>query len=126
MTAMAVDTSRRDIRKELVLRPIINASGTMTVLGASIMVPQAVALDPPVMARDYQTDLGHIDLDACNLHPGEEQVVARQLVACPQTLGEQHVLVRVSRVCLNKSVLQTFLWVGSTLSRTTAARVPPP
>jgi hypothetical protein len=37
------------------------------------------------MARDYQTDLGHIDLDACNLHPGEEQVVARQLVACLQT-----------------------------------------
>ena len=24
----------------------------------------------------------HIDLDPCNLHPGEEQVVARQLVAC--------------------------------------------
>ena len=37
MTAMAVDASRRDIRKELGLRPIINASGTMTVLGASIM-----------------------------------------------------------------------------------------
>ena len=33
----------RDIRAELGLRPIINASGTMTVLGASIMVPQAVA-----------------------------------------------------------------------------------
>jgi len=34
---------RRDIRTEWGLRPIINASGTMTVLGASIMVPQAVA-----------------------------------------------------------------------------------
>ena len=33
----------RDIRRELGLRPIINASGTMTVLGASVMVPQAVA-----------------------------------------------------------------------------------
>ncbi len=37
------DAQSRDIRRELGLRPIINASGTMTVLGASIMVPQAVA-----------------------------------------------------------------------------------
>jgi D-glucosaminate-6-phosphate ammonia-lyase len=33
----------RDIRRELGLRPIINVSGTMTSLGASIMVPEAVA-----------------------------------------------------------------------------------
>ena len=32
------------------------------------------------MVRDYQTDLGYFDLDPCNLHPGDEQVVARQLV----------------------------------------------
>ncbi len=38
--------------------------------------------DPPVMVRDYQTDLGHFDLDPCNLHPGEAQSVARQLGAC--------------------------------------------
>ncbi len=31
----------RDIRRELGLRPIINVSGTMTSLGASIMVPEA-------------------------------------------------------------------------------------
>ena len=37
------------------------------------------AADPPVMVRDYQTDLGHIDLDPCNLHPGEAEKVARQL-----------------------------------------------
>ncbi len=36
--------------------------------------------DPPVMVRDYQTDLGFFDLDPCNLHPGEEQVVARRLI----------------------------------------------
>lgn len=35
--------------------------------------------DPPVMVRDYQTDLGHIDLDPCNLHPGEAEKVAAQL-----------------------------------------------
>jgi L-seryl-tRNA(Ser) seleniumtransferase len=34
---------KRDIRGELGLRPIINVSGTMTSLGASIMVPEAVA-----------------------------------------------------------------------------------
>lgn len=38
--------------------------------------------DPPVMVRDYQTALGHIDLDPCNLHPGEAEIVARQLGAC--------------------------------------------
>ena len=40
------------------------------------------AADPPVMVRDYQTDLGYFDLDPCNLHPGEAQTVARQLAAC--------------------------------------------
>ena len=37
---------------------------------------------PPVMVRDYQTDLGYFDLDPCNLHPGEAHAVARQLQAC--------------------------------------------
>ncbi len=32
-----------DIRTQLGLRPIINVSGTMTALGASIVVPEAVA-----------------------------------------------------------------------------------
>ena len=41
--------------------------------------------DPPVMVRDYQTDLGHIDLDPCNLHAGEAQKVAAQLVAILQS-----------------------------------------
>jgi L-seryl-tRNA(Ser) seleniumtransferase len=35
--------------------------------------------DPAVMVRDYQTDLGYFDLDPCNLHDGDEQVVAQQL-----------------------------------------------
>jgi len=41
--------------------------------------------DPPVMVRDYQTDLGHIDLDPCNLHPGEAQKVAAQLAVILQS-----------------------------------------
>jgi L-seryl-tRNA(Ser) seleniumtransferase len=40
------------------------------------------AADPPVMVRDYQTDLGYFDLDPCNLHPGEAEKVAQQLIAC--------------------------------------------
>lgn len=37
--------------------------------------------EPPVMVRDYQTDLGYFDLDPCNLHPGEDALVAQRLVA---------------------------------------------
>ena len=40
------------------------------------------AADPPVMVRDYQTDLGYFDLDPCNLHAGEAQIVADQLRRC--------------------------------------------
>jgi D-glucosaminate-6-phosphate ammonia-lyase len=35
-------TNRQDMRAELGLRPVINASGTMTFLGASIAVPEAI------------------------------------------------------------------------------------
>jgi L-seryl-tRNA(Ser) seleniumtransferase len=38
----AASGARSDIRQRLGLRPIINASGTMTALGASIVVPEAV------------------------------------------------------------------------------------
>lgn len=37
--------------------------------------------DPPIMVRDYQTDLGYVDLDPCNLHADEEHLVAQQLVS---------------------------------------------
>jgi L-seryl-tRNA(Ser) seleniumtransferase len=40
------------------------------------------AANPPVMVRDYQTDLGYFDLDPCNLHPGEAEKVVNQLAAC--------------------------------------------
>ena len=40
------------------------------------------AADPPVMVRDYKTDLGYFDLDPCNLHSGEAEKVAQQLAAC--------------------------------------------
>lgn len=44
----------------------------------------AVALaagSPPVMVRNHEVERGHFFLDPCNLHPGEEHVVAERLLA---------------------------------------------
>ena len=49
----------RDIRRELGLRAIINASGTMTVLGASIMVPQAVAAMAAIAGEFVEVEALH-------------------------------------------------------------------
>ena len=50
-------TSPYDIRKKIGLRPIINVSGTMTSLGASIMVPEAIeamaAIAPEFVEIDH-------------------------------------------------------------------------
>jgi L-seryl-tRNA(Ser) seleniumtransferase len=32
-----------------------------------------------VIVRDHEVENGYFQLDPCNLHPGEEQVVARRL-----------------------------------------------
>ncbi len=64
MTAMA----QADIRQLLGLRPLINVSGTMTVLGASIMVPQAVAA-MAAMASEF--------VDMAELHERASDVVAQ-------------------------------------------------
>jgi D-glucosaminate-6-phosphate ammonia-lyase len=36
---------------------------------------------PPVIVRDHEVEHGYIYLDPCNLHPGEAEVVADQIVA---------------------------------------------
>ncbi len=57
--------------------------------------------DPPVMVRDYQTSLGHFDLDPCNLHPGEAQTVLQQLLRClnaPGTAAESSPLRSLQRL----------------------------
>ncbi|TPJ83351.1 aminotransferase class V-fold PLP-dependent enzyme [Mesorhizobium sp. B2-5-13] len=44
----------------------------------------AIALascSPPIMVRAHQAELGIFFLDPCNLHPGEEQIVADRLVS---------------------------------------------
>ena len=42
-------SKRSDVRQRLGLRPIINVSGTMTALGASIVVPEAVKVASEVL-----------------------------------------------------------------------------
>ncbi len=36
---------------------------------------------PPVIVRDHEVELGFFELDPCNLHPGEEKIVADRIVA---------------------------------------------
>lgn len=68
-TLAAMDGARdTDIRRVLGLRPIINVSGTMTVLGASIMVPQAVAAMAAI-ATEF--------VDMAELHMKASDVVAQ-------------------------------------------------
>ena len=66
--------------QRLRVRPLPHSAWTARSLADAL-----AAGDPPVMVRDYQTDLGHIDLDPCNLHPGEAQKVAAQLAAILQS-----------------------------------------
>jgi len=37
--------------------------------------------DPPVIVRDHHAENGFFDMDPCNLHDGEAEVVAQQLIA---------------------------------------------
>jgi L-seryl-tRNA(Ser) seleniumtransferase len=48
--------SQIDIRAQLGLRPIINVSGTMTALGASIVVPEAVAAVTAILHEFVEVD----------------------------------------------------------------------
>lgn len=47
---------------------------------AKSLAAALAAGDPPVIVRDHETERGHFFLDPCNLHPGEAEIVARQLV----------------------------------------------
>lgn len=37
--------------------------------------------DPPVIIRDHEVELGFFEMDPCNLHPGEEGIVADRVAA---------------------------------------------
>ena len=72
-TALVADPTGNPLRR---LRVFVAASGNRS---ARALADALAAADPPVMVRDYQTDLGYFDLDPCNLHAGEAEIVARQL-----------------------------------------------
>ncbi len=64
-----------DIRAELGLRPIINASGTMTALGASIAVPEAVRAVTGILTQfveinDLQRRASAVIADSCGADSG--------------------------------------------------------
>jgi L-seryl-tRNA(Ser) seleniumtransferase len=65
---LADATNRSDIRQRLGLRPIINVSGTMTALGASIVVPEAVRAVADVLPEF---------VEIADLHRKASTVVAR-------------------------------------------------
>ena len=45
--------------------------------------------NPPVIVRDHEVEHGFVYLDPCNLHPGEAEVVADQIVATARMLRGQ-------------------------------------
>ncbi|QDC02446.1 aminotransferase class V-fold PLP-dependent enzyme [Mesorhizobium sp. 8] len=66
--ASAATGSNETIRERLGLRPIINVSGTMTALGASIIVPEAIAAMAEIAPQFVEMD---------DLHRAASKVVAR-------------------------------------------------
>ena len=70
----AVDDPTCNPLRRLRIRPLPGAA-----LNAHRIAEVLAAGDPPVMVRTYQMDLGHIDLDPCNLHDGDAEAVALQL-----------------------------------------------
>lgn len=42
--------------------------------------------DPPVIVRDHEVEHGYFILDPCNLHPGEAEVVADQVVSAAKRI----------------------------------------
>ena len=86
---MQVLAPSADVQCRLVPDPTGNPLDRLrvTVLPSSLWTARRLAdalaaADPPVMVRDYQTDLGYFDLDPCNLHLGEAEKVAHQLAVC--------------------------------------------
>ncbi len=56
MATYSADRSNTTIRERLGLRPIINVSGTMTALGASIIVPEAIAAMAEIASQWVEMD----------------------------------------------------------------------
>ena len=46
---------------------------------AASLAAALAAGDPPIIVRNHEVERGHFFLDPCNLHPGEAEIVARQV-----------------------------------------------
>jgi D-glucosaminate-6-phosphate ammonia-lyase len=44
------------------------------------LVDALAAGDPPIIARDHEIEHNYFFLDPCNLHPGQEKIIADRLV----------------------------------------------
>ena len=71
-----------DIRQSLGLRPVINVSGTMTSLGASIAVPEAVAAVPKIMTQGGVIPTACEFMDALSARTSCEYL--REDLPCPE------------------------------------------
>jgi L-seryl-tRNA(Ser) seleniumtransferase len=48
---------------------------------ASDLAAALAAGDPPVIVRDHHAEQGFVDMDPCNLHDGEAEIVAARVLA---------------------------------------------
>ena len=60
------------------LKVTVLAESGYSALGLAVALASG---SPPIVVRDHQAALGHFFLDPCNLHPGEECVVAERIAA---------------------------------------------
>ena len=72
-TAIVPDPTGNPLDR-LEIRVATDADFTVTDLAAALQ-----AGDPPVIVRDDEIDRGGFELDPCNLHPGEAEIVATRL-----------------------------------------------
>jgi len=72
-TAIVPDPTGNPLDR-LEIRAAADADFTVMDLAAALQ-----AGDPPVIVRDDEIDRGFFELDPCNLHPGEAEIVATRL-----------------------------------------------
>jgi L-seryl-tRNA(Ser) seleniumtransferase len=72
----------------------ISAASGFTANGLAIAL---AAGSPPVMVRNHEVERGHFFLDPCNLHPGEEHVVAERLIALLETKARPSNAMQIPR-----------------------------
>ncbi|MBZ9815250.1 MULTISPECIES: aminotransferase class V-fold PLP-dependent enzyme [unclassified Mesorhizobium] len=60
------------------------------------LADRLAAGDPPVVVRDHEVEHGYFFLDPCNLHPGEELVVAKRLAVELDQARKSNVMAAMS------------------------------